>query len=308
MNIARLEKVPLRKLWKHEAHSFTFWLAENLDFLSETLDFDINLVEREAAAGAFSADILAEDLQGNYVLIENQLEKTDHDHMGKLITYMSNLEAKTAIWITSEPRPEHETAVHWLNETLPSDTAFYLVKIEAFQIGDSDPAPLMTIIAGPSPESKQVGQQKKELANRHVQRLKFWEQLLEKSKAELPVYNSLAPTKNSWFGSKSGTSGFGFYFVVLMKKARVELYIDVKDAERNKQIFDDLFRKKEQLEEKFGEKLEWQRLDDRRACRISYPLPKTGLKNVEKWADLQDQMIEKMSRLHQTFQSEIKKF
>ena len=105
MKIARLEKVPLRKLWAHEAQSFTVWLSENLDFLSETLGFDVVLVQKEAAAGPFSADMLAEDPQGNYVIIENQLEKTDHDHLGKLITYMSNLEAKTAIWITSEPRP-----------------------------------------------------------------------------------------------------------------------------------------------------------------------------------------------------------
>ncbi len=133
MTISRLTKVPLRELWKHEAHNFTGWLAENLDFLSDTLGFKLTLDQKEIAAGTFSADIRAEDSQGNYVIIENQLEKTDHDHLGKLITYMSNLEAKTAIWMTSEPRPEHETAVHWLNETLPADTAFYLIKVEAFR-------------------------------------------------------------------------------------------------------------------------------------------------------------------------------
>jgi hypothetical protein len=306
MSISRLSKVPLRKIWPHEAQSFTVWLAENLDFLSETLNFDITLVEREAAAGAFSADILAEDLQGNHVVIENQLEKTDHDHMGKLITYMSNLDAKTAIWITSEPRAEHETAVHWLNETLPSDTAFYLVKLEAFRIGDSIPAPLMTIVAGPSPESKQVGQQKKELAELHVQRIKFWQQLLDKLPMELSHFSNLSPSKNSWFGSAK--NGFGFFFVVLKDKARIEIYLDTGDAERNKQIFDKLHSRKEQLEEKFGERLEWQRLDDRKACRIAYFLPKTGLQDAEEWAKLQDQMIEKMSCLRQAFQSEIKKY
>ena len=106
-------------------------------FISEAIDMELTLVEREASAGPFSADILAEDNQGHPVIIENQLEQTDHDHLGKLITYMSNLEAKTAIWITRSPRPEHEKAVHWLNETLPADTAFYLLKIEAYKIGDS---------------------------------------------------------------------------------------------------------------------------------------------------------------------------
>jgi hypothetical protein len=150
MHISRLEPVPLRELWRNETLDFTTWLAENLDFLGETLGMDLSLVEREASAGSFSADILAEDGNGNPVIIENQLERTDHDHLGKLITYLSNLDAKTAFWITSEPRPEHEKAVHWLNEALPADTAFYLVKIEAYRIGDSPPAPLLTVVAGPS--------------------------------------------------------------------------------------------------------------------------------------------------------------
>lgn len=156
MPIARLEKLELRELWKHEAHGFTKWLTENLYFVSETIHVDLSLVEREASVDPFSADILAEDNQGHPVITENQPEQTDHDHLGKLITYMSNLEAKIAIWITSSPRPEHEKAVHWLNETLPADTDFYLLKIEAYKIDASDPAPLLTVVAGPSLESKQV--------------------------------------------------------------------------------------------------------------------------------------------------------
>ncbi len=177
MPISRLEKLPLRELWKHEAHGFTKWLVDNLDFVSEATGIELTLVEREAAAGPFSADILAEDAKGNPVIIENQLEQTNHDHLGKIITYMSNLDAKTAIWITSDPRPEHEKAVHWLNETLPADTAFYLLQIQAFRIGDSDPAPHISIVAGPSLESKQVGGQKKELAERHLLRMEFWKGL-----------------------------------------------------------------------------------------------------------------------------------
>jgi hypothetical protein len=134
--VSRLVSVPLREIWAHEATSFTVWLSENLDFISDTIGFELSLVEREASAGPFSADILAEDSNGNYVIIENQLNQTDHDHLGKLITYMSNLEARTAIWVSSNPRPEHEKAVHWLNETLPADTAFFLIKIEAFRIDD----------------------------------------------------------------------------------------------------------------------------------------------------------------------------
>jgi len=147
MQISRLEPVSLRELWPNEARDFTTWLAENLDFLSEALGMDLSLVEQEASAGVFSADILAEDGNCNPVVIENQLERTDHDHLGKLITYLSNLDAKTAVWITAEPRPEHEKAVHWLNEVLPVDAAFYLVKVEAYCIDDSSPAPLFSVMA-----------------------------------------------------------------------------------------------------------------------------------------------------------------
>uniref|UniRef100_A0A7C4Q499 DUF4268 domain-containing protein n=1 Tax=Bellilinea caldifistulae TaxID=360411 RepID=A0A7C4Q499_9CHLR len=132
--IARLTRVPLREVWRHEALNFTRWLAENLDPLSDPTGLRLSLVEAEAAAGDFAVDILAEDADGNLVVIENQLERTDHDRLGKLITYMSNHDAKTAIWITSQPRPEHEKVVHWLNEALPGDTSFYLFQVEAARI------------------------------------------------------------------------------------------------------------------------------------------------------------------------------
>ena len=114
--IGRLEKVDLRKVWFNEAKDFSKWLENNLDILSEQIGFDLSPIEREKSAGAFSVDIFPEGPTGDTVVIENQFEKTDHDHLGKVITYLSNLEAKTAIWITSEPRPEHITAINWLNE------------------------------------------------------------------------------------------------------------------------------------------------------------------------------------------------
>jgi len=175
-----MERVDLRKVWKDEARDFTSWLFDNIDILGEELNINITPVEKEKNVGSFSADILAESGEGTPILIENQLEKTDHNHLGQLLTYVSNLEAKKAIWISKEPRSEHEKAIEWLNE-LTSDVDFYLVKIEAFRIGDSAPAPKFTIIAGPTESGKVVGSEKKELAERHKKRLKFWEGLLEKS-------------------------------------------------------------------------------------------------------------------------------
>lgn len=302
MPISRLEKVDLRELWKHEAHGFTRWLADNLDFVSESIGTEITLVEREASAGPFSVDILAEDTQGHPVIIENQLEQTDHDHLGKIITYMSNLDAKTAIWITSTPRPEHEKAVHWLNETLPADTAFYLLKLEAFRIGDSDPAPHLEVVAGPSLESKQVGGQKKELAERHILRMEFWKQLLELSKGKTRLFERISPTDDNWLSAGAGKSGLAYSYVVRMQDAHVELYIDRGDADVNKRIFDSFLAKKGEVEDRFGAPLDWQRLDDKRACRIRYLITGHGLADRDHWSELQEKLVDAMVKLHAALQ------
>lgn len=307
MTIGKLEKVPLRKIWPNEAHDFTSWLADNLDFLGEAIGLDLSLVEREAAAGPFSVDILAEDSSGNPVVIENQLERTDHDHLGKLITYLSNLNAKAAVWISSDPRPEHETAIHWLNESLPADVALYLVKVEAYRIADSPPAPLLTVVAGPSPESKQIGEQKKELAQRHVLRLEFWRQLLERAKQRTSLHARVSPGKESAVSAGAGISGLGFNYVIRMEDAQVELYIGRGDAEENKKIFDFLFARKEQIEEAFGAPLDWQRLEDRRASRVRYVLTNGGLRDRDRWPEIQDAMIDSMVALAKALKPEIER-
>lgn len=305
MSISRLVKLPLKELWKHEAYGFTRWLAENLDFVSDAIGINLSLIEREASAGAFSADILAEDPQGYQVVIENQLEQTNHDHLGKLITYMSNLDVKTAIWITSNPRPEHEKAVHWLNETLPADTSFYLIKIEAFRIDNSDPAPFLTIVAGPSVSGRQAGGEKKELAKRHILRREFWTQLLGLAKTKCKPFDKISPSTENWINAGAGKSGLTYAFVIRMADAHVELYIDTGKEQDNKLIFDQLYENKERIEEKFCNPLEWQRLDSKRSCRIRFLIHDHGLLDQDSWPTLQAELVEAMVRLIQTFEPEI---
>jgi len=163
-DIGKLERVALREVWKNEAYDFTQWLENNIGVLNDALDLNLVNVDRERAAGSFSIDLVAEDEGGGTVIIENQLEKSNHDHLGKLVTYVTAMSAKTAIWIISDPRPEHVAAIAWLNES--SSAAFYMVKVEAVRIGDSPPAPLFTVIVGPSEESENVGLAKKDIAER----------------------------------------------------------------------------------------------------------------------------------------------
>jgi len=305
--IGKMERVDLREVWKDEARDFTSWLFDNIDILGDELNVGITPIEKEKRVGSFSADILAESEEGDSILIENQLEKTDHDHLGKLLTYVSNLEAKKAIWISKEPRSEHERAIEWLNE-LTSDVDFYLVKVEAYKIGDSDPAPKFTVIAGPTESGKVVGSEKKELAERHKKRLKFWESLLEKSKKRTSLHSNISPSINSWVVTGSGKRGLGFGYVVTYKHGQVELYIDRgKDSQdENKKIFDELQSHMDEIEKEFGNKLKWERLDNRRASRISKKFEYAGLNDEEKRDKLQDDMIDGMIRLEKSLKKHIR--
>ncbi|MHA1832422.1 MAG: hypothetical protein ACTSV7_00395 [Candidatus Baldrarchaeia archaeon] len=155
MTISRLKRIPIRDVWKNEEREFTPWLKENIDLLGETLGMELSASEQEAKVGKhFEADLLAEGPNGDLVVIENQFGKSDHDHLGKLLTYSTNLEVKTAVWICEDPQPEHIEAISWLNKNTPSGTAFYLLKLEVFQIKDSPPAPHLSIVSGPSEQIK----------------------------------------------------------------------------------------------------------------------------------------------------------
>jgi hypothetical protein len=304
--IGKLERIPLREVWKHEAMDFTRWLEENIDVLSEGLDLNLSSAEREQNAGDFSVDLVAEDEGGDPVVIECQLERSDHDHLGKLVTYLSAIGAKTAIWIVADPRPEHVGAISWLNES--STAAFYLVKVEGVKIGTSEPAPLLTKIVGPSDEIRDAGRRKEELVERDIMFRKFWGQLLGKANPRTKLHASISPGRDYWIGASAGMSGLVLNYVIRRDECGVELYIDRgKGAEeQNKAIFDSLAASREQIEADFGAPLIWQRLEGRRACRIARWLQLGGYRDDEKkWSQMQDAMIDAMIRLEKALRPHI---
>jgi hypothetical protein len=305
--IGKLERVPLRQVWEHEAHDFTQWLQENIDVLNTALDLNLVNVDREQAAGSFSIDLVAEDEGGGTVIIENQLEKSNHDHLGKLITYLTGMGAKAAIWIVSDPRPEHVAAVAWLNES--SSAAFYMVKVEAVRIGDSPAAPLFTLIVGPSEDAKDVGQTKKEIAERYGIRKRWWSTLIERSATVNKLHAHITPGEYSWIGASSGVRGLNLNYVVTQDECAAELYIDRgKDAEEeNKSIFDQLFAHKAEIDAAFGEALSWEPLEGKRAYRIRHTQSGGGYRSPEdKWPGLQDAIIKDMDRLEKALRPHLK--
>jgi len=296
MDIGKIERVALREVWPHEAHDFTTWLRDNLDILGDTIALELTGGESEQAAGDFSVDILAEDADANTVIIEDQLARSDHDHLGKLITYLSVIEARSAMWVVSQPRPEHVSAVTWLNESTSAD--FYLVKVEAIRIGASLPAPLLTLIVGPSEEARQAGTAKRELAERYHIRKDFWSQLLERAKQRTNLHANISPATQGWIGTGAGIGGLSLNYVIKQHVGRIELYIDRgKDSdEENKHIFDQLHANREEIEEAFGDSLGWQRLDNARASCIRKDITDHGYRDEEDWPAVQDAMIEAMIR------------
>lgn len=305
MTIAKIERVPLRDVWRHEAHDFTKWLEENIDVLSDAIDRDIGNVEREKKTeSVFSVDLVAEDNDGSSIIVENQLGKSDHDHLGKLITYLTAMQAKVAVWIVADPRPEHVAALNWLNESASAD--FYLLKIEAIRIEESPPAPLLTVIVGPSEEGKSIGRSKQEMSERHHARHKWWSQLVRHPHAT--HHRHIRPGQYSWIGLGSGVRGATFNYVVTKKESAAEFYVDRGRGmgHENLHIFDHFHVKKGQIEAAFGGSLSWGRLEGKRACRIRATVQGGYSDPEETWGETHGQMADAMNRLIDTIRPHLK--
>lgn len=301
--IGKIRRVALREVWAHEALDFTSWLEQNVDVLNDVLDINLENVERERAAGSFSVDLVAEDDAGNPVVIENQLEKSNHDHLGKLITYLAAMEAKTAIWIVSEPRPEHTRAIGWLNE---SSADFYLLKVEAIKIRDSPAAPLLTLIVGPSEETRQVGATKKEFGERYELRLHWWDQLLKRAKAKTRLHATISAGRYSWVGTGAGKRGLTFNYVTRQHETMAELYVDRGQGceQENLEILEALRAHQVEIERSFEAPLSWQELEGKRACRVRAPVIEGGYRDHEdRWPEIHDQVIDQMIRLEAALRS-----
>ena len=300
MNIDKITRVPITDVWRHEAKDLTPWLCRNIDILSETLALELTNAEREQSTGNFNVDIKAEDSQGNIVVIENQFGASDHDHLGKLITYRTAFDAKVAIWIVETPKQEHTNAINWLNET-DNGCDFYLIKLEAIKIGTSAPAPLFSIIAEPSIESKVLGKIKKMDSERHLLRLRFWTLFLNTAKElRFSLFDAISPTKDSWVAAGAGKRGIQYSFWITQDSLRLELRIDRgKDTEEeNKKIFNQFLEHKTTIEEVFGNVLEWNDTEGVRMCAIQQTLKLGGYRSKEEhWNRISQEAIEAMSKL-----------
>lgn len=199
----RLEEVPLRAAWKHEAHDFTPWLARNFEALSQAVGIPLELVETEATVDEFSADILARNqMDGTSVLIENQLEGTDHDHLGKILTYLAGLEARSVIWVAAGFREPHLSAIRWLNEHTDDRFAFFAVRARVVRIGNSPLAPVFDVIEQPNGWERQIAQRSRRAtagdSETGQQREAFWRAYLARCPEAAEAGVAVSRLSSAW--------------------------------------------------------------------------------------------------------------
>lgn len=271
-NLGRIQQVPLREVWQNEASSFTPWLLENEDVLSDLLGIDITLERREEAVGRFSLDLIGRNNDdGSTVIVENQLEGTDHSHLGQLMTYAGGLDAHTIIWVASDFRDEHRAALDWLNRVTGEETNFYGVVVRAIKIGDSVPAPDLSLVVEPNDFGKTVKAQSESrwLEERGIKYQEFWMQVVDRLKDKFPEFKSRKAPTRQYFGLSTDYSFCNRTIAFGRSKLKVEFYLGASDAAINSSRFEALYERKAEIELEFGGQLSWEELEGRKAARIA---------------------------------------
>ncbi|MGP1393782.1 MAG: DUF4268 domain-containing protein [Candidatus Cryptobacteroides sp.] len=274
MKLGRLEKVELRDQWKDEARDFTPWLAEdeNLELLGETLGIELERVGVEEKVGSFSADILCKDIATDkHVVIENQLEQTDHSHLGQVITYYAGLQASNFVWISSQVREEHRAAVDWLNTITDDNYNFFAVEVQLFKIGDSAIAPNFKIVAKPNGWSKSVRRQtSEELSETDALRIEYWDSFKNYVSSQQKVVFKLQKSlPQNWYNITIGTSAMHLNCIIGRKKTNIAIQLLI-DSDKAKQHYGYLYEHYyERSQAELGADIEWDRMDDKKSCTVT---------------------------------------
>jgi len=306
--LGKIKNVDLRNIWKKEDKEFTPWLKENIDLLSEKLGIEVIDTQTEEKIGDFKLDIIGKDANTNkFVAVENQLESTDHNHLGQLITYSAGVNAGIIIWIAKELREEHKNALEWLNENSISEISFFGVEVHAISIDNSNPAVDFRVIVKPNDWERNI-KSSTTRTDTEISYVDFYSKLVDFYSEVNPKFRKVKAQPQSWLNFGAGKGGLYFGWAFRMgSRFSVELYIDTGDEIENKRIFDELKKYKDELGIKG---VEWEDLETKRACRIviyrKTSDPIKSLKDREK-DDLINWGAEQMKTFSDTFSRYINK-
>lgn len=307
MKLGKLEEVDIREIWKHEQYDFSEWLSkeENIEMLSDEIGLTLTDISKEVFVGSYRCDLVAKDeTTGIKAIIENQMEATNHDHLGKIITYASGLDANIVIWIVKEAREEHKSAIEWLNNKTIKDISFFLIEIRAYKIGDSLPAPKFVIIEKPNDfvKTANLSTDSGELSKAQSERLNFWNIFNETLISRNKPFNVRKATTDHWYDVALGTSEAHISITLVNKTNSIGIEVYIND---NKKLFDKLFLESEEIENKLGFNMDWQRLDNKKASRIIYYIDGLDFDNHDNYDKLINEVIDRVITIKETFRNHI---
>lgn len=272
VNLGKMEEIKdLRAVWPHEANDFTPWLAEdeNMNLLADSIGLEIAVDETESSVGDFNVDIFASEVgTERKIIIENQLEDTNHDHLGKLITYASGKGADVVIWVVKHARAEHRAAIEWLNNHTDENIGFFLVEVKLYRINGSDPAPMFDVVEKPNDWTKEAKKVSGTINQTQQNRLEYWTAFNDyafKNSAFSKTFKPRKPSTDHWISLSIGSSAV--HLDLLQERNRDAIGVEVH-IDNSKTLFHTLESHKEEIEAETGNKYEWMELPDKKASRI----------------------------------------
>ena len=310
--LGRLEKVDLRNFWETEAGDFTPWLAqaENIELLGETIGLELEVEAQEKNVGPFRADILCKDTTtGHWILIENQLERSDHTHLGQLLTYAAGLEVVTIVWITARFTEEHRAALDWLNEITDDRFRFFGLEVELWRIGDSLAAPKFDLVAKPNDWSRSVSAAARRLTESPVSetqalRLAFWTEFSNFLARNGYRLSQRKPSPAHFQNHGIGRTGFTFSALCAASRGWIACVLDLRgdDAKAHYHL---LLAQKDEIEREFGAELDWRELPDGKESRIYFINDQMDPNDRDQWPEQHRWLADTLERFDRVFRKRI---
>lgn len=302
IELGRLATVTPREVWPHEAHDFTPWLLANVDVLSDLLGMDLELTAAEHPVGNFSLDLIGQDTAtGERVIVENQLEVSDHTHLGQIITYAAGTDPTTIVWITTGFRPEHRAAIDWLNERTDENTRIFGVVIHVVRIGDSPVAPNFELVAQPNDWEKTVRRAASASGATTEKALfysRFWEQFLTEARARgLEWVPRGTTTTAAYCDTVTAVPGVILSMWFQKKGLSFQLYFGSSDPELNSRRYEALEIARERFEEAFGADVVWDPMTRRKATRVIVSSPFPDMPDESQWPAVNEWLITQQTRV-----------
>ncbi|HEX2865108.1 MAG TPA: DUF4268 domain-containing protein [Deinococcales bacterium] len=308
--LGRLEAVDPREVWAGEASDFTPWLAtaEGLELLSDTIGLDLELEAQEKNVGPFRADILCKNtVDGSWVLVENQLERTDHNHLGQILTYAAGLDAVTIVWVARRFTDEHRAALDWLNRVTEAKINFFGLELEVWRIGNSARAPKFNIVSQPNDWEKVVGPGPvPDLTPTKQMQFAFWTEFREFLIERQSVVKPQKALPQQWATFSIGRSGFHLEANLHTGSGRVGALLVIEGSPDTKKYFHLLERERQAIEAELGETLDWAELPGKGESRVRLFKHGVSFEDATQRPSVYEWLASRLEALHKVFAQRVK--